>query len=240
MIELVEEQLLAQLRLLALADVLDDANAIQEAAGRVAHGRRAHVDPDDAPVLADHALLDDIPVTPALRLLDVVLVVPLPVIRVGHVEHDHPEELVAAVAGDGTYRLVDTQQAALLVDLGDADRSMRIGRGEPLLAFAPGILDPAGDGDVLHAVDRTDDAAVLVPQRLDTSKHADAAAVAPLDDQFHIADAGLRAQHLRDRPLVDRNRAAVGAVEPLRATEAASLVEVGGDPPQLDGTLVVA
>src|SRR5262249_57016048 len=92
------------------------------------------------------------------------------------------EELSAVVPGDRARRPVAAQQPAVLVHFGDADGGMRIGGGETLHAFAPGILDPPRHGDVLHAVHRPDDGALIVEQRLDAGENPDPAAVAPLDD----------------------------------------------------------
>jgi hypothetical protein len=121
-------------------------------------------------------------------------------------------------------RLVDPQEAALGVDLDDADGGVLVGRVPALLLLAQ-LLALALDlhrhalalGDVLDAVDRADDTTLSIAQRLDVEQHHDPGAVRPLDHDLGVADRLARLQHASHRGLLQD--LAIGVVEPRRGGE---------------------
>src|SRR5262245_20069086 len=64
------------------------------------------------------------------------------------------EQLLAGVADDGAELLVDAQEPALGVRVGDADRGVLERAAEPLLALAQRLLGPLALGDIFKNVDR--------------------------------------------------------------------------------------
>ena len=73
------------------------------------------------------------------------------------------EQFVAGVADDLAVLLVDAQEAAVGVLVGDADGGVLEGAAEPLLALAQRLLGPLEVGDVDAGPEPFDDVPFAVP-----------------------------------------------------------------------------
>ncbi len=84
------------------------------------------------------------------------------VLGVGDVLEGPREQLLAGVADDPAVRLVDAEEAAVGVLVGDAHGGVFERAAEPLLALAQRLLGPHPLGDVLCQGDDADESAVRV------------------------------------------------------------------------------
>ena len=83
----------------------------------------------------------------------------------------HCEQLVAAVADDVAELLVDEQESAGEILVGDADGRVFERASEPLLALAQRLLGPFEVGDVDIAADDTNRLALRVEHNTAARKH---------------------------------------------------------------------
>jgi hypothetical protein len=188
MVQFVDQQLLALLGGLALGDVLHDAHHVAQLSAGGAHRRRAHRQPDRPAVAAVQPLLHRIEFQFAGDLFAEGLAVRVGVVGMGMGEQPVGEQMLAAVSGDGADCLVDAQEAAVRRNLGNADRGMLIGSRQTLFLlegmqarmFERGGR-PLALRDVDKAIDRADQFAFGVAQRIDIERHDHPRSVHALD-----------------------------------------------------------
>src|SRR5262249_5181873 len=146
----------------------------------VAHRRRAHAHPDGPVILADETLLDRIKPDLAGHLLPVEIAVNIAIIRVGTTKQPPAKQLLTRTTDDRADRLVHPQEAALGVDLDDADGGVLVGGIPALLllaqlalAAAERLVHAVTFGDVLEAVDDADERSAWPANRIDIELHHD-------------------------------------------------------------------
>ena len=194
MVQFVDQQLLALLGGLALGDVLHDAHHVAQLSAGGAHRRRAHRQPDRPAVAAVQPLLHRIEFQFAGDLFAEGLAVRVGVVGMGMGEQPVGEQMLAAVSGDGADCLVDAQEAAVRRNLGNADRGMLIGSRQTLFLlegmqarmFERGGR-PLALRDVDKAIDRADQFAFGVAQRIDIERHGHPLPVHAFDDALDVA-----------------------------------------------------
>ena len=148
---------LAQRLLQALAprNILDNRDEITGSARRVPLERDDQLPPDERAVLAEITFLQRQAgrLAPQRRRRHVAA--RGQVVGVRDVMPGLFEQLLAGVADDGAELLVDAQEPALGVRVGDADRGVLERAAEPLLALAQRLLGPLAVGDVDGAAHET-------------------------------------------------------------------------------------
>ena len=107
---------------------------------RVAPERDGLVDPDERAILADEALLQRVTGLLAPQEWEELLEAGRQIIGMRDVLPGLLEQLLAGVADDLAELLVDAQEAALEITVGDADPRVLERAAEPLLALPQGIL----------------------------------------------------------------------------------------------------
>ncbi len=134
---------------LAVRDVLDDLDAIVGFSRRLDLERDGHVGPDEGAVFADETFLHTVTggFTPlqGVKFSEVIR----QILGVRYLRERLPDQLSRGVAEDLADSLVEAQEMAAEVLMGDADSRVLEGATEALLAFPQRFLDPLVRGDVL-------------------------------------------------------------------------------------------
>ena len=102
------------------------------------------------------------------------------------------EQFRAGVADDGAELLVDAQQLAREVRVGDADARILERAAEPLLAFPQRLLGPPEVGDIGAGPEPFEDVPIAVSDRHATRLEPAVLSVRPADAVFHVIGAASR------------------------------------------------
>jgi hypothetical protein len=247
MVQLIDQQLLALLRLPPFRDVLNDTYAVEKSVLRVSHARRLHGDPADLAVLPDVALLDRVAVDLAPDLPEERIPVRLLVFGMRPVKQPAAQQGMAGLPRDVADRLVDAQETTFAVDLRDADGGMLIGCGEPLLLLAQMLLalpkrlvDQLALGHVPDAVDGSDNAPPCVAQWIDVDDGRDPPAVRPHHRVLLLTHLAAAFERRHQRHFAIRQKATAGTVKLTFSDKfLMSRVRFGHSAPDFHGCLIV-
>ena len=230
------------LQLLVLRDIINNRDVISGLTGRVPLERGEQVDPDERAVLADVALLQsesgrfalpqhrervdgDGQIIGMRYILDVLL-----------------QQFLAGVADDRAELLVDAQEAARGVPVGDADRRVLESPAKPLLALPQRLLGLPEVGNVGAGPEPFADIARVVPDRHTARLEPAVLPVRPAHAVFHVIGAAprhrvgpecpgglpvVRVQHLQPAPAQQVALGDSGVLRPLLAEVVAGAVGCG-------------
>src|SRR5262245_23918192 len=147
------------LRLLAIGDVVLDANRVEEAPLHIAHARRSNSGPEVSAVFAPEALFDPVSVDLAGDLAHELRVIALDVLRMSFFE-DRTSKQLRGISHQPSEPRIDAQEPAFGIYFDDAYACMFVGRREPLVVLPQHFLAARAVGHVHGYRPRTDQLSV--------------------------------------------------------------------------------